>query len=82
VAKIIVTTDTDSEAVWFSELCKKLGSKVEVGFGNNASAHLSWSHSLEMQIDPKIAESFANSPFQNTDLARLCKKIKGKNSKK
>ena len=36
MAAIKVIFDTDEEAVWFWELCKKLGiEKLEVGFANN-----------------------------------------------
>ncbi len=36
MAAIKITFDTDEEAVWFWELCKKLGiEKLEVGFDNN-----------------------------------------------
>ena len=34
MAKINIRFETDGEAVWFWELCKKLGYKVEVCFGN------------------------------------------------
>jgi hypothetical protein len=36
MAAIKITFETDEEAVWFWELCKKLGlQKLEVGFANN-----------------------------------------------
>ena len=81
MAKIIITTDTDAEAVWFMELCRKMGQKLEVDFGDIDIASVRGQLS-EVRKQLPCPQSYAKSPFKSDDLARLCQKLKGKNRKK
>lgn len=83
MAVVIIQLDTDGEAVWFQELARKLGHNVEMGFGDNAHARLSYSHSLEVQINEnERVDFYAKSPFKIRDLERFNKILRGKNPKK